>query len=234
LGENGSSIIVANGLDYPIFPKFREVSATVIQKKDELGLMPASTSRSFWRQLSAITIKRRAGSDQLAGPLALQHNRSNQSITLWIGALVTDKAKIEDLIEACYSIPGQMLEDVGRLAYEHGVKYAEDFEYSLIQAVKSYSTELKIDSPSYDRARQHFWTNVEQSLSALFEVAKQLIPVNQLGKSRWGQGVRSSALDAFGQVCPRYNPRQIQAFAQGLRRFFSLTKTILTTNSHNE
>jgi hypothetical protein len=38
--------------DYPIFPAFREATATVIKRKDELAVLPASTNRSLWRQLA--------------------------------------------------------------------------------------------------------------------------------------------------------------------------------------
>ena len=82
LGDDGFSIVLANGFDYPIFPAFRETTATVVQRKDELGLLPASTGRSLWRQLPAIAVKRRAGADQAAGPLALSHSAGGQEVTL--------------------------------------------------------------------------------------------------------------------------------------------------------
>ena len=80
LDEQSDSIILANGLDYPIFPAFREATATIVQRKDELGLLPASTGRSLWRQLPAITVKRRA-SDQQSGPLALGHSQAGDNVT---------------------------------------------------------------------------------------------------------------------------------------------------------
>lgn len=225
LDEESDSIILANGLDYPIFPAFREATATIVQRKDELGLLPASTGRSLWRQLPAITVKRRA-SDQQSGPLALGHSQAGDNVTLWIGALATDKAKIEDVVEGTYTIPAGLLTDFGRLAYENGVKHAEDAESTLIQSVKAYAAELKVVTPAYDRARQHFWTRVEQSLTALFEVARQLTPPDQLAASDWGRAVRAAARDAFEQSCPRQTPRQIQAFALGLRRLNTTPATV--------
>jgi CRISPR system Cascade subunit CasA len=225
LEDDGASILLANGLDYPIFPAFREATATVVQRKDELGLLPASTGRSLWRQLPAIAVKRRAGADQTAGPLALNHSTDGQDVTLWIGALVTDKAKIEDVVEASYTLPVGLLSEFGRLAYEGGVKHAEESESALIQAVKAHAAELKVVSPAYDRARQHFWTRVEQGLPALFDVARQLTPPEQLTASAWGQAVRAAALDAYEQTCPRQTPRQIQAFALGLRRLHASSKS---------
>ncbi|MBA4147138.1 MAG: type I-E CRISPR-associated protein Cse1/CasA [Verrucomicrobia bacterium] len=226
LNDDGVSIILSNGLDYPIFPAFREPTATIVKRKDdELGVLPASTGRSFWRQLHAVAVKRRAAADQISGPLSLCNLRDEQDTALWLGALVTDKAKIEDLVEASYSLPAGMLTDLGRMAYEGGVRYAEEIEGILIQAVKAYASELKVASPSYDAARQHFWTRIEQNLSALFAIAKQHTPPDQLPGSDWGRTAQQAARDAYEQVCPRQTPRQIQAFALGLRRLSFTPKT---------
>lgn len=225
LDGDGCSIILANGFDYPIFPVFREAAATVVQRKDELGLLPASTGRSLWRQLPAITVKRRAAADPTAGPLALNHLSDDQEVTLWIGALVTDKAKIGDVVEASYALPPGMLSEFGRVAYENAVKHAEESESALIQAVKVHAAELKVVSPAYDRARQHFWTRVEQQLPALFAVARDLTPPDRLPASEWGNAVRAAARDAYEQSCPCQTPRQIQAFALGLRRLHATAKS---------
>ncbi len=161
LDEDGTSIILGNGLDYPIFPAYREATATVIKRKDELALLPASTQRSLWRQLGAVSVRRRAAMDAPSGPLALNHAPDRGGVTLWVGALVTDKAKIEDVVESVYSLPAGMFADFGRAAYEKGVAHADEREGVLIQAVKTYASSLKMIAPAYDRARQQFWTRAE-------------------------------------------------------------------------
>ena len=221
LQESGGSIILANGFDYAIFPAYREATATIVQRKEELCVLHASTGRSIWRQLHAITIKRRATTDQTAGPLALALNVLDHEATLWIGALVTDKAKIEDVIEATYTVPPALFEAFGRAAYEAGVKHAEASDSALSNAIGAYSGLLKIDSPAYDRARQHFWTCVEQALGDLFTVARELTPPDQLAASPWGRAVRTAALDAYERTCPHRTPRQIQAYALGQRHLFA-------------
>lgn len=218
LQPDGRSVVLANGPDYPLFPTFRESTATIIQKKDELGLLPASTGRSLWRQLGPITVRNRSGRDPISGPLALRHEIRSESIGLWMGALVTDKAKIEDLIEGFYKVPHSMLDPFGRAAFERGVQYAESTESALIQAVKQFAEVLKVAKPAYERARQHFWTRVEQSLPALFAIARELTPEVELPGSVWGRAVQAAALDAYQQVCPSKTPRQIHAHALGLRR----------------
>lgn len=224
LNETGENILLGNGLDYPIFPAYREATATVVVRKDEPGLLPASTGRGIWRQLHAITVKRRSDSEGTAGPLALGLNSFRHDSGLWIGAFVTDKAKIEDLLEATYNVPPALFEPFGRAAYESGVKHADARESGLMKAIGSYASALKIDGPAYDRARQNFWTRVEQSLGDLFTVARELTPPEKLATSRWGHAVRSAAREAYERSCPRRTPRQIQAYALGLRHLFMSDK----------
>ncbi|XOV70444.1 MAG: type I-E CRISPR-associated protein Cse1/CasA [Verrucomicrobiota bacterium] len=230
LAEDGNKMLLANGLDYPIFPTYREATATIIQKKDDYGLMPASTDRSLWRQLAPVTIRRRSSGDSISGPLALSHEVTFSEVGLWVGALVTDKAKIEDVVEAQYRIPRSMLDTPGRLAYERGVKYAEIAESILIQAVKVYASQLEVLSPAYNKARQHFWTITEQSLPELFDVAREFTIDEELPESGWGKAVRSAALEAYQQSCPRQTPRQIQAYALGLRRLNAVPKPKIAKN----
>ncbi len=220
LDDGGATIILANGLEYAIFPAFREATATIIKRKDkpELAVLPASTNRSLWRQLAAVSVRRRSTADATSGPLALSHTNTLGTTTLWVGALVTDKAKIEDVVESTYSLPPGMFSEFGRAAYEKGVAHAEERESILIQAVKTYANSLKVAAPAYDRARQYFWTRVEQHLSSLFDLARNTDLAADLPNCAWGKAVQDAASDAFEQACPRQTPRQIEAFALGLRR----------------
>lgn len=218
LSDSGESILLANGLDYPVLPAFREPTATIIRRKDELAVLPASTSRSLWRQLPAISLKRRTDADATGGPLALNHLHATADVTLWLGALVTDKAKIEDVIESVYSLPPGLFTDFGRAAYEAGVAHAEEREGALIQSVKAYASKLKVAAPASDRARQQFWTRIEQNLSALFDLARHPDLIQDLPNSAWGQAVEAAAREAYEQSCPRQTPRQIEAYANGLRK----------------
>ena len=229
LNEDGLSIILANGLDYPIFPAFREASATIITRKEELAILPASTNRGLWRQLAAISAKRRAGVSSASGPLVLNRLSASAETTIWVGALVTDKAKIVDVIESTYSLPAGMFSEFGRSAYEKGVAYAEEREGVLIQAVKTYASTLKAASPAYARARQQFWTSVEQHLSALFDLARNSDLAADLSNCSWGKVVQAAAFDAYEQSCPRQTPRQIEAYVLGLRKLRFILKTIKST-----
>ena len=224
LHETGRSIILANGLEYPIFPAFQEATATVVNRDKKLALLPASTNRNLWRQLAAVSVHRRAGPGTVGGPLALSRANNTQDVTLWVGALVTDKAKIEDVVESTYSLPGGMFSDFGRAAYERGIAAAEEHERTLAQAIKTYASALKVESPPYDRARQRFWTRVEQHLSQLFALARNPDLAADIENSEWGHAVRAASFSAYEQTCVRQSSRQLQAYAGGLRRLTAHSK----------
>jgi len=219
LHESGSTIILGNGLEYPILPAFREATATIVLRKDEPAPLPASTGRSIWRQLHAITVKRRAKSDTVSGPLAFGLNSIDHAVSIWSGAFITDKAKIEDVVEATYSMPPELFDPFGQAAYEAGVAHSETAATNLGKAIGSYSAALKIDSPAYDKdkGRQDFWTTVEQSLDALFAAAREKTAPEAFAASPWGRAVRDAALAAYERTCPRRTPRQLQAYVTGLR-----------------
>lgn len=224
LMADGSSVILANGLAYPIFPAYREATATIITRKDEWALLSASPGRSLWRQLGAVTVVHRAKSDVQCGPLALRHTTESAGTTLWVGALLTEKAKILDIVESTYALPSGMFEEFGRLAYEAGISHAMQRELSLMQAVKTYASSLKVDTPAYDRARRDFWTFCEQHLTALFELAANPELTVDLAGSAWGKAVREASLHAFESACPTQTPRQIEAYARAIPKLTAASR----------
>lgn len=233
LNPDGVSVILANGLEYPIYPAYREATATIRKMDHETKLLPASTERGIWRQLPAIVVKGRADGDAICGPLALCHNFGANSITLWVGAMVTDKAKIEEVLESVYALPSGMFSELGRVAYEKGVSFAGKWEFALRNALKEYAVTLKIVDPSFTEATRVFWTRLEQHLSDLFFLAQNPDLIADLAASVWGRAVKTAAHDAYHQCCPRQTSRQIEAYARGLRRLSVIHET-QTTPVENE
>ena len=223
LTPEGRSIVLGNGLDYPLYPIFREPAATLVERKEGPGILGVSLGRSLWRQLSAITVKRRSRTDKLSGSLALNNLVGTEAATLWIGALATDKAKIEDVVEAAYDIPAEMFRDSGRKLYEAGVALADVWSQALSFSVKAYASALKLEPPPYDRARQRFWTAIEQHVPILLRLAGKPEDVGPLPESGWGHLVRTTAQEAYEATCPHQTPRQIEAYAIG-RQQLHLTK----------
>jgi CRISPR system Cascade subunit CasA len=220
LDAEGKQMILANGLDYPLAPIFREPAATMVQRDDETAVLGVALGRSIWRQLYSITVKRRSNKDSISGPLALRNLGEAQGCTLWIGALATDKAKIEDVVEAAYDIPSGMFRDAGRKLFEEGVALAASWQEAVSKSVKAYAGTLKLDPVPYDRARHHFWTVVEQHVPTLLKLTDKPEEAGDLKVSAWGQRVKEAAHASFDFACSRQNPRQIQAYAIGLQQLF--------------
>lgn len=216
LNPGGYDMILANGIDYPPYPTFRESSSTLVLRKDEPGVLGVSLERSLWRQLSAITVKRR--SDGICGPLPLRNLDGAETVTLWIGALSTDKAKIEDVVEAVYDIPAGMFEDGGRKLYEEGVDFANTWQQALSAGIKSYAGCLKLEPSPVGKARHYFWTAIEQHVPTLFRLAADPESAGPVPDSAWGQAVKTVALEAYQFACPHQTPRQIEACAIGLQQ----------------
>lgn len=219
--ESTSRITLANALVYESFKDcgYREASATIIVRGEQRRLLTAHADRAIWRQLSAICVKKKQN-DGVSGPLAFRNPIGDSHIRIWAGALTFPQknAKIGDSIESSYALPAEMFSDFGRAAYEKGVSHAEEIEGKLIQAIKTHSTQLKIGTPPYNKGRQFFWTRVEQHLDFLFDLARDPNLVADLPNSEWGQAVRQATQSAYEHACPHRTPRQIEAFALGLRK----------------
>lgn len=220
LFDEGNRIILGNGLDYPGYPEFREPSVTIVQRKDGPGLLSASLERSLWRQLPAIAVRRRATKDALCGPVALANLPNDAPASIWLGALVTDKAKIEDAVEGIYQIPAGMFRDLGRQTFEAGVAYAEGWELALIFSARTYADTLKLQPPPTNKARQHFWTAIEQHVPTLLALTDTPGAAADFAATPWGKAVRTAAQEAYEFACPRQNPRQIEAYAKGRQQLF--------------
>ncbi len=215
LEPDGRSLILANGIDYPLLPIFREPAATVILRDEEPAVIGVSLGRSIWRQLSSIAMKRIAQSNPQSGPRALVNVPPDRRTTLWIGALATDKAKIEDVVEAAYELPANLFENEGRSCYESGVAHADAWSEALSKSVKACAAKMKLEPVPYERARHFFWTAVEQHVPLLIQAAANPATLGDWKDTPWGKHVRQAALDAYAHACPAQTPRQMEAFAIG-------------------
>lgn len=220
LQPGGLEMVLANGLDYPLYPSFREPAATVVVRDKGPGVLGVSLGRSIWRQLSAIAVKRKFAQNALNGPLALNNLTEEQGATLWIGALSTDKAKIEDLVEAVYDLPAGMMSDQGRKLYEEGIALAEEWQSAVWKSIKEYAAILKLEPPPYERGRQYFWTGIEQHVPELLRLAGSPETAGDLPGSSWGQALKRTARAAYEFACACQSPRQIEAFARGQQQLF--------------
>jgi CRISPR system Cascade subunit CasA len=256
LNGDGATALNANGLLYPSYADegIREptTSVRVVEDKDGqhrrvlLSAIDGDNIKKPWRELHALTVKRI--SDQgVGGPFALGNlDDDDETFDLWVGAVVTGQAKIEDTVESTYSVPKGMLNDTAQRAYETGVRHAETWERRLRHAIAIYrlATETRETTKEQLEARFHrlkkferrrlagigdkayssYWTIIEHRLELLSHFALEPIPTRD-GKIRyretdWGKHVPRGAHRSFELACPHETPRQIRAYALGLQALF--------------
>jgi hypothetical protein len=143
--------------------------------------------------------------------------------------LVTDiKAKILDVVESTITIPITLLNDRGRAHYESGITFADIQSNQLYGAVKLNGAALKNENPPTDEAKKQFCHALEAQCSVLLQIAGTPDILNGLsfgeGNDAWSIAVRRAAKEAYDHVCPRQTPRQMQAYATGLKFLFPKPK----------
>ncbi len=226
--EDGTGFLLQKeGIEYPRFEETREPTATVIVVKkgnvEERRLLPAKLDKAIWRDLHSMTVLKESRREEARAPLNIQvqQQRSSTPLNIWTGGLVTDlKAKIYDTVESVFTVPVVLFTQRGRSRYQTGVEYAEKQSNQLYGAVKQYGAAMKNESPPTDLAKQHYWNALEQRAPLLLELVSQTgaLPENfGEGNDVWTQAVHKAAREAYNHVCPRQTPRQLQAYAAGLK-----------------
>jgi CRISPR system Cascade subunit CasA len=234
LADDRSAMTLANGLEYPAYPEWREASATIVtrsHKKQPVRVtLRASLDKDTWRELHALTVIAVDKSTN-GGPLALQRLTNNADFDLWVGGLIAaGNGKLLDTIESVFKIPAAMLGQTSQMVYEGGVRLAENAAFRVTRAVSVYHKEVgdNVDRPEMKSRRQQiqsnaaaqFWTDIEHAVPRLLEVAtapETLGTKSEWNKTAWGQSVWRFARAAYEHACPHETPRQIRAYALGLK-----------------
>jgi CRISPR system Cascade subunit CasA len=237
LADDCRSLILANGIGYGGYPDWREPSATIVAQtvrgKPMRVVLRVSMDKAPWRELHALTVKAVSQASN-GGPAALQNISDREAFDLWVGGLVCKQAKPLDTIESVFHVPAAMLAETSQMAYEKGVSWAEGAWYRVRRAVSVYHRELgdNLDRPEMKHRRQRiqsnaaaqFWTDIESAVSSLLEIA---VAPEALGltvewhKTAWGKSTRRAASVAYEIACPHETPRQIRAYALGLKQLFA-------------
>ena len=268
LNSDGSTALNANGLLYPNYTEegIREptVSVHIVEdrggqkKRALLSAVDGDNVKKPWRELHALTVKRI--SEGIGGPLALMNLDDGEAFDLWVGAVITDQAKIKDTVESTHFVPADMMQEQFHRGYESGVRHAEAWERRLRHAITIYrlareaseDTEPKIEKhfrklrrPERERlasisekSHSTYWTLVEQRLELLMAFARGPVPLRggklQFLKTAWGKHIRQAAVDSYNRACPHDTTRQIQAHALGLNTLVSLSSGSAETDTEQE
>lgn len=228
LSDDCQSLILANGLDYP---EWREPTATIVTRtikgKPTRVPLPASVEKAVWRELHALTVLA-VDKNSNGGPAALANIVDGAAFDLWVGGLPTDRAKLIDTVESVFHVPAAMLHEQSQHVYEAGVGWAEKTASRLTQAISTYHRELGDDldraelgdrrQQIQNKATAQFWTDIEQSVPQLLDVAAhpEKLGNNEWHKTDWGRAVWRAARAAYEHACPHDTPRQMRAYALGL------------------
>lgn len=223
---------IEDGLAYPEFPESREPAATIGTKGDQRFLLRADLGKGIWKDLHVVLNVQRSGATTLGAPLCLRSHLGELEegeFQLWLAELCKAKdAKIIDLLESHLSVPISLLNDRGRAHYESGITFADIQSNQLFGAVKQNGAALKNENPPTDEAKKQFWHALEAQCSVLLQIAGTPDILNGLsfgeGNDDWTVAVRRAAKEAYDHVCPRQTPRQMQAYAAGLKVLFPKPK----------
>jgi CRISPR system Cascade subunit CasA len=217
------TMILANGFDYTA-AAYREPHATVITRDgDQREPLGGSVNHAIWRELQSIVVKGVSAAGT-GGSLTLRNAPADSAFDIWVGAVVYDRqnvAKILDVVESVFAIPAAMLYDTGLKVYESGVKTSKEQQTCLLKAVGAYAKELKLEKGPVSAVLTAYWTALDFGSSLLLGVAAE---PNRFVE--WKRLTKASALEAFERHCPRLTPREIQAFAAGLRVLFNATSKL--------
>ena len=227
LSDDLATILIDQGYQYPEYEAYRDPYATTFTVKDTRRLLRANLEKGVWRDLHLITNLKHA--DDASGPLNLQSFNNRRKIEekteLWVGELIKAKdAKVIDATESTFTVPHQLFSDTGRRIYEAGTEHADHISKTLYGAIKTFWGALMHENPPIAKGQQQFWHHLDQSHSVLIQLASK--PEERIGKpgigtegaeDEWTILVRNAARQAFDAVCPRSTPRQIQAYANGIK-----------------
>ncbi|MGA2608833.1 MAG: type I-E CRISPR-associated protein Cse1/CasA [Terriglobia bacterium] len=265
LADDRRSIILANGLEYPAYPEWREPAATIVIRTSKEGptraVLRASIDKGTWRELHALTV---IGLDKNTngGPVALANLSNDCDFDLWVGGLVAaGNGKLVDTTQSVFHVPAAMLTEASQMTYERGVKYSGQGESRLRKAISIYRMAMesserdfegisrrlaKLKGTEKDRLRHlsaaactNFWTDVELAVPHLVEIAEnpgKLGLHSEWHKTDWGKAVWSAIRAAYEHACPHETPRQIRAYALGLKALFAepAAKDVAETNEEAE
>ncbi len=230
---------------------FREPHSTIVVGKEQLAMLRGDVAKSLWRDLGAVVATIQGAGLVQEGPPSLSRRPLNRDLSIWMGCLVTTKEKgIVDCIESRYVLPKGMFCPSGRAAYEMGMEFAISQSHRLAgmsgacsryriglthRLLSEGEFEVKVANlPRGDKQRLRdilhisetlFWTRLEQHLADLFELARNVSLAADIKACAWGKAVEAAAQAAYSQSCPRQTPRQIEAYARGLRKLYVHNKT---------
>lgn len=224
LTDDRFHIHISQGKKYPEYPEQRDPYATIQTNDEDRRLLRANLEKGVWRDLHVVTCLKHADQQVQQSPLNLQSHLSahfNGEAQLWLGELYKAKdAKVVDCIESVFTVPASLFLPDGRAMYHRGVEYADTRSRLLYRAIQRYGEALKQQDANPHVAQRYYWNNLDLRSEILLGLVREGVVLSENfgeGTDPWTQVVHNAALKAYEHACPRQTPRQIQAFATGLK-----------------
>lgn len=226
-----SGCVIARGVDYSAYEDGQlmiyEGSMTIaLSEKDQSRhLVKGDVARSLWRNLPAL-LHRFSKHYQL--PHVFDNDNLPPIFSVWIGALIADKAKLIDAMEDEYTHLSPHAADDDVLGYMRSLlREAENGASAVKSAVKNYLSSL-VDARDFlkglpDSADKEYWQRLAASRRQLLSLAEKMAQAEteaELNKStlEWSLLIQDAAAQAYNAVVPHQTVRQLHAWAKG-RRF---------------
>jgi CRISPR system Cascade subunit CasA len=224
--DNCSQALITAGVDYANFGDLgvSEVSASSAVGADEKPFLLSAESQKKitqpWRELHSLLIQRNA--QKLGGVLALRNLEENKDSVLWTGAMGANQAKVIDLVESIAPIPAALRCEAGLRTYQNGIAHAEDWQRGLAFAVSIWAEKQSIEKDQRRKLAENptliFWTILESRLASLIAATLDRKVITDFQETHWGKACSAAACEAYERACPHDTPRQIQAYALGLKQ----------------
>ncbi len=258
ISPDGMTALNANGLNYPSFSSDElrlEPGLTVVLKKrmgkQVRAILSAKSAESIlhpWRELHSLLL---LNHDDIGGPKILENVTSGETFDLWLGAFVTDQAKVLDGVEFVFTkINSVLIHDQNAQAcYSMGVKRATVWESRIRRAIEYYTLSLEVKGESAELESAHkklkkdrrerirrtgirslssFWTSLEVNCHIL---AANAVSADM---TLWHGLLSRAARAAYELACPHETPRQLKAYSLGLSVLFKPVEPGTTEPANEE
>jgi CRISPR system Cascade subunit CasA len=205
----------------------------------ERQLVRIDPTKALWRELAALLAKRTALG--VGGPLAMSNLPDNAELDFHVCGVARDQASVDLATESVFHVKPSLRRNIAAYVAEIegnrqlGIVGAEGYSQRLRAAIERYRltvdhdwaprverTEPKLRRGLKNRLAQAgllaYWTAIETTLPLLHQHI-DAIETDEAEQTRaaWRKSTVRSVYDAYEIACGRGSPRQIRAFAEGLK-----------------
>ena len=256
LDENKAEMIWGGGFAYKVFPDFCVPESSIStrtymdNKKEVRAVVGASHSKAIWRDLASLIVSRDI--NNIGAPLVFHNIDEHDFYDIHVCALIRNQAVIEAAHDSVFSLSPKIRSNSGYNLYKKEIAYLNGVNISIGKAVDMYrknideSWEQRVRQAGKDKnklleklrfsATNYYWTNIEQELPFLMSIVNALGDAEKVNKLRsaWRKKIYQISLASYSVACGRDTPRQIRAFALGLKELRANNKGVQKQEQEKE